>query len=82
MSSGLGHFLGESRLVFLKEIVQSGAALAAALKCMMVEKCCPICLTISLKHTFSLIMVRTVASYTSHKHLAGMVENVGKNDGG
>lgn len=81
MSSGLGHFLGESRLIFLKEIVQSGAALAAALKCLMVEKC-PKCLTISLKHTFSLIMVRTVASYTSHKHLAGMVENVGKNDGG
>lgn len=62
--------------------MQSGVALASALKHLMVEKCCPAHLAIFLRVMFSLIWVRSVALFTSYNHLAGMRENTEKNDEG
>lgn len=66
-------------LCFLGGIVQFGAALAATLNHLMMEKCHPVCLAISFRYTFSLFGVKFVAFPPHDDYLVGMMENVEKN---
>ena len=61
--------------------MQAGAALAATLSRLMVEKCRPVDVAIFLSGTFSLTMVRVQAFSTSDNCLKSMMKNMEKNVG-